>query len=190
MIDHSSTSGYVPRLDQRRFDELMLYLAERSAEDIDFGDTKLNKLLAFSDFLAYARLGHSVTGAEYQRQPYGPLARPLLPSRRRLQAAGDLRVVETREGSRTRRRTAAQRTADTSVFSSEELKLVDEVIAMMRPHNAVSISTLSHRYIAGWSLVDDGDTIPYETIFIETEPASAATLQRARELAAQHGWSR
>jgi hypothetical protein len=182
--------AYEPSYDSRKFEELVLYLAAASVDDRDFGDTKLNKLLAFSDFLAFATLGHSITGAEYQRQPYGPLARPLLPVRRRMQGRGDLDVIEAQEGRRTRRRTVPMRRADTSLFTDEELHLIDEVVAMMRPHNAISISTLSHRYIAGWSLVDDGETIPYETIFVETEPASPATLERARELALEHGWTR
>ena len=94
----------------------MLYIAARSGEDPDFGDTKLNKLLAFTDMLAYANLGHSITGAEYQRQPHGPLARPLLPARRRMEARGDVDVLQIPEGRRTRRRTVARREPNTAMF--------------------------------------------------------------------------
>src|SRR5437660_6974881 len=50
-----------------RYKELVLYICQKCATDQKFGATKLNKILYFSDFLAYAELGEPITGFEYQR---------------------------------------------------------------------------------------------------------------------------
>jgi len=55
----------------------VLYLSQRSADDPGFGMVKLNKLLYRADFEAYRLLGHSITGAVYEKQDFGPVARPL-----------------------------------------------------------------------------------------------------------------
>ena len=66
----------------RKFKELMLYFSQRGLDEgLVIGSTKLNKLLFFTDFRAYAELGSPVTGATYQRLQWGPAARQLLPMR-------------------------------------------------------------------------------------------------------------
>lgn len=51
--------------DSRRLKELMLYVSERLFDDPSFGAVKLNKVLYFSDLIAYSSLGHPITGATY-----------------------------------------------------------------------------------------------------------------------------
>src|ERR1700733_10925348 len=95
---------------ERRFAELMLYVSEKCASDPKFGATKLNKILFYADFLAYAELGNSITGFEYQKLPHGPAPRRILTVRRRLEQEGALEVsnVKLREG-RTQTRLGAKR---------------------------------------------------------------------------------
>jgi len=64
-------------INEKKFQELMLYIASRSADDQKFGATKLNKILFYADFQAYLSLGKSITGAEYQRLGNGPAPREL-----------------------------------------------------------------------------------------------------------------
>jgi len=52
--------------------ELIVFFAEESKDDIQFGSVKLNKLLFLADFWAYGHLGQSITGATYVRQDHGP----------------------------------------------------------------------------------------------------------------------
>ncbi len=42
---------------EKKFAELILYVSQKSTFDSTFGSTKLNKILYFSDFLAYGKLG-------------------------------------------------------------------------------------------------------------------------------------
>jgi len=146
--------------------ELILYVAERIQGDRTAGATKLNKYLYFADFSAVRKLGHPITGAEYQRLQHGPAPRRLPPVRDRLVRNGDAR--------RERRPDAlgyvhddliSERKPRTELFSTEELAVVDEVIETLREMSATQLSELSHRE-AGWQLVDEGETIPYELAFV------------------------
>ena len=69
--------------DDDRFKELVLYVCEKCVADPRFGATKLNKILYFADFLAYAESGEPITGMEYRENLNGPARRRLLPSARR-----------------------------------------------------------------------------------------------------------
>ena len=80
------------RYDEDKFRELILYIAHKCSDNPGFGDTRLNKVLFFSDAFALQYLGEPVTGARYQKLKYGPAPRALLPVRREMEAAGDLRT--------------------------------------------------------------------------------------------------
>jgi hypothetical protein len=176
------------RFDRNKFRELLVYIAERSADDPYFGDTKVNKALYWIDFHGYCQLGRPVTGARYTKQPRGPLATALLPVRDELVAEGALQVEERQVGDYAARITAPLRSADTSMFSEDELELADSVINRLKGRWAVTVSAVSHQQSPGWNLVQDGEEIPYSTALISTEPLSGETTERLREAAARLGW--
>src|SRR6266852_5368152 len=73
----------------KQLGELMLYVAAKCEGLRSFGAVKLNKILFYADFLAYDRLGRSITGAVYQKLRYGTAVKRLL--------AGRGRVLEQKE---------------------------------------------------------------------------------------------
>ncbi len=73
---------------------MILYIAEKTADDPSFGDTHLNKVLYWADFDAYGSLGRPVTGARYFKLPFGPGAKPLMPIRDELAEEGFVEIVE------------------------------------------------------------------------------------------------
>lgn len=174
-----------PEYDEQKFKELVLYLAEKSADDPSFGDTKLNKLLFFSDFLAYAVYGRPITGAVYQKLEHGPAPRRLLPARRELVEARDATVVK-RGRAYARTVTVNRRPADTRLFDPDELDLVDEIVELLRTHDATDVSDFSHQFSAGWKLGKPGDDIPYDSIFLSVGTTlTPYEVERGRELAHQ-----
>ena len=170
-----------------KFRELLVYIAERTGGRT-FGDTRLNKTLHFSDFYAYNRLGHSITGARYQKLAYGPAPVALIPVRRELEQEGALRVEARRAGTKPARQTIAQRPANTALFTADELAIVDEVIARMKSMSARRVSDMSHDESPGWNLVEMGEDIPYSTALISNEKPPDRVVARGRELAARFGW--
>jgi hypothetical protein len=167
-----------------KFRELVLFVAERCAGDPSFGDTHLNKILFFSDAYAVQHLGHAITGAHYQKLEHGPAARALIPARQEMIANGEARVEMVGK----RRITQALRRADLSLFSADEIELVERVIGLFRGVGAVHVSHLSHELSPGWNLMEIGEDIPLETQLLATGAPDPSTLDRGRELAARFGW--
>jgi len=165
-----------------RYRELVLYICQKCAMDPKFGATKLNKILYFSDFLAYATLGEPITGFEYQRLPNGPAPRRMLPMREEMEKKRDLGFqFVVLKGGRTQRRAVNLRAPDLGVFAAEQIALIDRVIEELWDLDAEGVSELSHRMM-GWRLADLNEVIPYETVFISSEPLTESDVQRAREL--------
>jgi hypothetical protein len=171
-----------------KFKELVLYVADRSVEDPAFGATKLNKILFFSDFIAYGRHGRPITGARYQRLERGPAPRELLPAQKQLAEANEAVVVKQRRFNFEQKRLLPLREPDLSLFSGEEIALVDRVIDLLRHYDATSVSALSHEIAVGWRLAGDGEDIPYESVFISNDPPTPTDIRKGQELAKKHGW--
>jgi Protein of unknown function (DUF4065) len=168
--------------DERRFSELMLYVASRMADESSFGATMLNKVLCFSDFLHYARYGDSITGAEYMRLPYGPAPRPLKRVQNDLIGSGQAACQEQTVGAYVQKRLVPLRDPDLSLFSGTEIAMVDQIITQLRGRSAVSVSDLSHGML-GWQVAPEHETIPYESIFLYAGPVTESDEKKAREIA-------
>src|SRR5262245_13351124 len=120
---------------RQKFKELILYLADQSREDPGFAQTKLNKLLFFCDFEAYRRRGRAITGATYQKLEWGPAAREFLPAHEELLRDQWARTERRRRG-RFWQRVTISTGADTRVFSSDDLAIIDAVIDELQPYDA------------------------------------------------------
>jgi hypothetical protein len=161
--------------------ELILYIANRLADDPKFGATKLNKILFYSDFIAYAKLGKSITGEKYQKLPKGPAPKYLVPVREQMRLRGDIVCysIDTLVGPQ--HRIAPLRSANIKKFTSEQISIIDEVMNVLRNKDADEVSELSHDFI-GWKIVKDGEEIPYETVFLR-DPKDIEITQKDREIA-------
>jgi hypothetical protein len=156
------------------------------SNDEYFGQIKLNKVLFFSDFTAFGRLGQTITGAEYQHLDEGPAARAMLPIQTRMKAAKIL-VIEPRSiYGYPQARPVSLRDPDLSGFSGEEIAIVDVWIDRLRPLTGTQASKLSHDTF-GWRTTTNGQTIDPQSAFISWRTPTAADIERGRELAKTHG---
>lgn len=155
------------RYDERKLRELILYIARRSAADPYFGRTKLNKILFFADFEAYRRLRRPITGAVYQRLPQGPAVQQMLPILRTLEGSVTEISEDTFAGAQ--QRLVPLRSADLSVFTGEEIAIVDQVLDELRPMTNYQVSELSHTTMA-WRLTENRQEIPYSFALVDSAP--------------------
>lgn len=169
-----------------KFDELLVYIAERSADDPKFGDMKLNKLLYYADVAAYRQRGASITGTRYQHLKHGPGSRSLWPAREKLVRAGVLEVKPRRFYELWQRVTRARRKARRDLFDPEELAIVDSVLEKYRDCDGSQMANISHGE-PGWRMTEEGDDIPLETALL-TRRASPDTVAEAQALAARFNW--
>lgn len=178
--------------DRRKFKELILYISQQSESDPNYGSTLLNKLLFFADFLAYAKFGTPITGAEYMRELHGPVPRPVRTPVRVLSEmvrAGELRLRQTPlPRSMTLVTPIALRQPDMSMFSDEERDLVDAVIGSFKGWTAGKISKYTHEFVL-WQSVALNETIPYETIFVSpNQRLTDREVRYGQEIARKRGW--
>jgi len=174
--------------DDRKTKELILYLASRSEEDPRFSSTKLNKLLFYCDFTAYLRLGRSMTGQTYQKLPFGPVPKALRPLLEQMKRDQECREVERDYFGLRQRRVQAERPAQLSVFSPEEIELADRILAELWESNATEVSDLSHDFI-GWKAAELNEVIPYETVFLgdPSTPVTADEIEFCLQLDREAG---
>ncbi len=175
------------RYDETKFTELLLYVAERLADDRAGGATKLNKVIFFAEFAHVRRHGAAISGCEFQKLEHGPAPRQLVPVRRRLIAAGEVEVRTDDFLGREQHRVVPLRPADLSVFTAEERRTIDDVIEQLAGLTGHEVSAVSHDE-PGWRLTEFGETIPYSAALLGARQVSTPTSQRlSREAAEFYG---
>lgn len=177
--------GEKKRSDER-LRELILYIADKSMADRCYGAIKLNKLLFFSDFDAYAQRGESITHAEYMGLPQGPVPRRLVAVREELVEEGAATVRKQPFKGKVQDRIIPLREANLNLFTGWEISHVDTVINHFWGKPARVMSELSHARI--WRLVGtEKGAIPYQSVFISEDNADAHDAVRLRKLREKHG---
>jgi Protein of unknown function (DUF4065) len=171
---------------EAKLKELVVYIASKSADDPNFGKTKLLKLLAYSDFRAYQRRGESISGATYIKLEHGPAPREGKHVLKRLRATERIDIVDEDVFGYTQNRVVAKDDPDTDVFDAAELEIVDEVLTFFWKYNNSEMRDLSHRDFVAWGIVNEKDEIPYETVYLtpRSEP-TAEELTRIHDLVRQ-----
>jgi len=165
-----------------KFYELVVLLADRSKSDPLFGAIKLNKLLFYCDFLAYALLGKPITGQEYFALQNGPAPRHKVGHWDKMVKHKDIAV--RRESTRfdnEREITLALREPDVSVFSSQELDLVYRVLAHCKDMDGNDLSKITHRF-PGWELAREKEVIPYPVALVGNRPPTPTEVKIGRAL--------
>jgi hypothetical protein len=161
--------------DQSRFENLGIYIAERSQVGVEGdGKVKLNKLLYRADFEAYRLLGASITGEEYKREELGPVAAHLPSLLKRFEKAGVLSIREIPKGPYNRQVPVVERghAPDPTVFSDKERSIIDRSLSELREHGAKAVSDWSHENSVGWRVKKTGKVIPYSSAPLSIRPLS------------------
>jgi hypothetical protein len=165
---------------------MILYVSKKMADDMYFGQVKLNKVLFFSDFTAYGLLGRTITAADYQHLDEGPAVRRMLPVQREMKDEERSLAIEPRSlwGFR-QDRPVSLRDPDLSDFSGAEIAIVDEWIDRLRPMTAKEASLFSHDTF-GWRMTTKGESIDPRSAFLSWGDPTPAEIARGQALAKQY----
>lgn len=128
----------------RKLEELIAHLGSHPGVS-NLGQTKLWKLIYFVDAKALRDLGSLVTGSEFIKYEYGPV-----PSRgekhlRQMNRRGEISTTQRDVGGMTLNEVKSTRGPDLSVFSEDELKLIESVCVELGRKSAKVLSDLSHQ---------------------------------------------
>lgn len=152
-------------LDRDKLKGLVHYIATAVRHPDDLGAIKLNKVLWYADMNAYLVLGESITGETYVKRQYGPAPKHIVPIVEDLMRSGRIIVQEVNYFGDSKREYISLRDPDVSLFTSEEISIVEEAIRYVcYRHTATSISDKTHGMI--WDLAEMGEEMPYHTAFV------------------------
>jgi hypothetical protein len=90
------------------------------------------------------------------------------------------------DGKYQQKRVVPLRAPDLSLFSAEDIAIVDEMIQGLWQRTATAVSELSHGI--AWKVAGDRERIPYEAVFLSDEPLTEYDIARTHELAQRYGW--
>jgi putative zinc finger/helix-turn-helix YgiT family protein len=154
------TSGF-KEYDLEKLKNMILYLVNHLGNVLE---TKLNKLLWYCDFLHYKETSVSITGSQYIRLPYGPvpdnyeriigIMQPKLLDK-------DEIPFNTKEGMVLGKQFTALVKPDRSIFSEQEIKVMNFIADTFSDYTSTGIMNKSHQETA-YKKCKDGDIISYE----------------------------
>jgi uncharacterized phage-associated protein len=153
-----------------KFKAVIHLLIDRCEDKPRFGKTVLFKLLYFSDFDYYELYEEKMTGAVYERLPYGPA-----PSKTEFDTAIDElaedgiifydRIDFDEESYRFRY--LSLKDPSLECLSKDEIKIINNVIDKCSDMSATTITDYSHEDLP-WQATEMGETINYELVFYRT----------------------
>jgi hypothetical protein len=154
------------QFDRQKFKDVVHYVVsyvslKYGAEAL--GNTKLHKVLYFADMLRYLASGSPLTGAEYQRQRFGPTARLLGVCLKELEREGRVRTERVDYYGYAKSEYRAQSAPDIGALPDRDRSLIEEMADFVCARSAVEISEFSHDDV--WSSVPMGERIPYYAAF-------------------------
>lgn len=143
-----------------KFKALVHYVVDSAEDPHSLGATRLNKICWYADVIAYCYKGKSITGETYIKRKHGPVPRTILMTIRELEGEKKISVREHEFlPSKKIRLFQTLKDADSSLFSKEELEIINYCVdTICHHHTAASISEHSHNAI--WEAANDGEEIP------------------------------
>jgi uncharacterized phage-associated protein len=148
------------QLDREKLKEAVCLIASHCPPE-ELGNVKLHKILYFSDMMFFLHEGRPITGVDYMKQKFGPVARHLTASVGELVAEGALKVEEQEYFGLYKKNYIPTKPYRPNRLSEEEIELLKEVADYVRGKSAKEISEISHNAV--WEAAELGETLPYFT---------------------------
>ncbi len=146
------------QLNKDKLREAVWFVANYVPVD-ELGNVKLHKILYFADMLTFVNEGHPLTGVQYLKQKFGPVARHLSATVHDLEKQGRMRVEEVNYYGHFKKNYRALGEEKPGVLSHEERALLIEVADFVRGKSAKEISDISHTDV--WAMAELGEVLPY-----------------------------
>jgi uncharacterized phage-associated protein len=141
-----------------KLQELIVCLAERAS---DIGKTKLEKLMYLCDFEATRTLGKSISEDTYRNFRWGPVPKHFVPALEILIETKRIQQTEIPTGPDSKFiKFDPKEHCNRAIFSDEEWKVIESVLAEHGNKTAKELVTLTHDELP-WMLTERNEDIPY-----------------------------
>ncbi len=145
-----------------KFKDVIHLIVDHVGKDIGaecLGNTKLHKCLYYADILHFLDTMRPMTGAEYQRQKFGPTARHLTAALKQLADEGRVRTTNVPYYGYAKKEYSSLRQPEMTRLTNQEVEIVLHVVDFVCKKTATEISDFSHDDV--WASVPMGSKIPY-----------------------------
>ncbi|MDP2594249.1 MAG: DUF4065 domain-containing protein, partial [bacterium] len=164
----------VPKGNESKFKEVLLYVLEKVGSRPNVGQTVLYKLLYFIDFDYYEKHREPVMGLEYIKNHHGPTPRQFAAVIGEMQRRGEVEEVRSKYFKYDQKKFLPLRTPDLSKLSAQELEHIDGVIARYGDKSASELSALTHEDTP-WLVAREGAALNYQHAFYRPDKLSVGT---------------
>ena len=149
-------------INKAKYEQAILYLCGKLGGEVK-GKKKLAKLLYFVDFDFFEKNNQSITGDAYKALPMGPFPATLDAITKDMEKTGilNIKIVNEYDGYNPTEVYSAKTEPDTSVFNTDEKKMLDRVIARYGKLNGKQLEDLTHAE-APYIGTEPGKVIAYE----------------------------
>lgn len=161
----------IPQKNIEKFEEVLLYILEKTAGKPNVGMTVLYKLLYFIDFDYYEKNEEQLMGLTYFKNTHGPAPREFATVVENMKKAGILEEVKSTYFQYDQKKFLPHKQADLSKFNGKELEMIDDVLARYGDKSANEISRISHEDMP-WAAAEDGKDLEYDHVFYRPDSLS------------------
>jgi uncharacterized phage-associated protein len=151
-----------PKLNLQKLKDVVHYICAQCHQD-ELGNVKLHKILYFADMLHFLSSNKPLTGVEYQKQSFGPVARHLSWAINELSREGAVKVQKRDYFGFKKTDYLSLQKPSAARLTNSEISLLNDVIEFVCQRSAKEISELSH--MEPWKAAEIGETIPYYSAY-------------------------
>jgi uncharacterized phage-associated protein len=148
--------------DREKFNAVVHFICS-NCEPAQLGNVKLHKILYFADMMHFVSEGTPLTGVDYLKQKFGPVARNLSAAINELSKEGKIEVRKRDYFGYQKSDYISRCSVPTGALSNSEIRLLTDVIDFVSGRSAREISELSHD--VAWQWAEIGERIPYAAAF-------------------------
>lgn len=182
-----STAEEHIQFDRQKFLDVVHFICHLCRQNpAELGKVKLHKALYFADMVTYLETGRPLTGVEYQKQTFGPVARHLAWALDELQKSGRLRVEERNYFGYPKLDFISAAKPGKERLTEHDRKLLGDIVDFVCAKSAREISEFSHN--EAWRLAKLGERIPYySALALVPSEVTDADREWADREAQRHG---
>ena len=162
-------------INEKKYKNAILFFAKKT-QNGTLGKLKIKKLLYYLDFDFFEKYGKSVTGDEYLRFEHGPVPRMAEKILKQMDGK-EIKITrrKIKEGLNDQQHIEALKDFDLSVFSKEELVMLDDIAGKWEKFTGTEMKMATHGE-APWISTEPDGVIDYNLAYYRNKYGEMAAM--------------
>ena len=162
-------------INEKKYKNAILFFAKKT-QNGTLGKLKIKKLLYYLDFDFFEKYGKSVTGDEYLRFEHGPVPRMAEKILKQMEGK-EIKITrrKIKEGLNDQQHIEALKDFDLSVFSKEELVMLDDIAGKWEKFTGTEMKMATHGE-APWISTEPDGVIDYNLAYYRNKYGEMAAM--------------